>query len=61
MYVTSCSSHTFADTRGALEAMIQRGSYTTDDIIIVGHEGIWSHMTMLTSGAQSADRKHTQI
>ena len=61
MYATSGISHTFADTRGALKATIQRGSYTTADIIIVGHEGMWSHMTMLTSGAQSADCKHTQI
>ena len=61
MYGTSGISHTFADTRGVLPATIQRGSYTTADIIIVGHEGMWSHMTMLTSGAQSADCKHTQI
>ena len=40
MYGTSGSSHTFADTRGALKAMMQRGSYTTADIIIVGDEGI---------------------
>ena len=55
MYVTSDISHTFADTRGALKATIQRGSYTTGDSIIVGNDGICSHMTMLTSGAQSAD------
>ena len=55
MYVTSGISHTFADTRGALKATTQRGSSTTADIIIVGHEGMWSHMTMLTSGAQTAD------
>ena len=61
MYVTSGISHTFADTRGALKAMTQRGSYTTADNIIVGDEGIWSHMTMLTSGARSADCKNTQI
>ena len=55
MYGTSDISHTFADTRGASKATIQKRSYTTTDSIIVGHEGIWSHMTMLTSGAQTAD------
>ena len=61
MYVTSGISHTFADTRNASQATTQKGNYTTADSIIVGHEGIWSHMTMLTSGAQSADCKNTQI
>ena len=55
MYVTSGISHTFADTINALKATTQRGSYTTADIIRARGEGIWSHMTMLTSGAQSPD------
>ena len=44
MYGMSGISHTFADTRGAFKATIQRGSYTTADSFRHHHMDIHIHI-----------------